>query len=62
MEDIEYIKKFNKIKTKTICDRIGVDYRNLLKEKTTKENEKKVKEEIENQIAKLYIKGEENGK
>ena len=31
---------------------------NLLNGKTTKENEKKVREELENQIAHLYIKEE----
>lgn len=62
MKNLEYIKKFTKINLSMICRKTKVDRVNLLQGRTTKENEQKVREEIENQIAHLYIKeSEENG-
>lgn len=58
MKDIEYIKRFSKITIKGACDKLNINRGNLLNGKTTKENEKKVREELENQIAHLYIKEE----
>lgn len=62
MDDLEYIKKFSKITIKGACERTNVDRSNLLQNKSVPEKAKIVREEIENQIAKLYIKEEENGK
>ena len=58
MKDIEYIKKFSKITITGICRKLNVNRTNLLTERTTKENTKKVREEIESEIAKLYLKEE----
>jgi len=58
MKDIDYIKNFSKITIKGACDKLCINRGNLLNGKTTKENEKKVREELENQIARLYIKEE----
>lgn len=59
MEDLEYIKKFSKINITRACKKVKVNRANLLNNKTTKENVKKVREELEHQVAKLYIKKEE---
>lgn len=63
MEDLEYIKKFSKINISKACKTCKVNRGNLLNNKTTKENIKKVRQELEHQVAKLYIKEDfENGK
>lgn len=56
MTDFEYIKKFSKITVKNACNKNKIDYSNLLAHRTTPENYKKVREEIESEFAKLYIK------
>lgn len=53
-----YIKNFSKIKISAICRKLFIDRSNLLNGRTSEENLIKVKEEIESEIAKLYIKGE----
>ncbi len=58
MEDLEYIKKFSKITIKDVCSKAKVNKSNLFAGRTTGENVKKVREEIESEIAKLYIKKE----
>ena len=58
MKDIDYIRNFSKITIKGACEKLNINRGNLLNGKTTKENEKKVREELENQIAHLYIKEE----
>lgn len=63
MEDLEYIKKFSKINISKACKICKVNRGNLLNNKTTKENIKKVRQELEHQVATLYIKEDfENGK
>ena len=59
MEDLEYIKKFIKISVPSICKKLKIDKSNLYTGKTTNINIKKVRQEIESEIAKLYIKGDE---
>ena len=59
MEDLEYIKKFIKISVPIICKKLKIDKSNLYTGKTTSLNIKKVRQEIESEIAKLYIKGDE---
>lgn len=59
MEDLEYIKKFSKINISKACKTCKVNRGNLLNNKTTKENIKKVRQELEHQVAKLYIKEED---
>lgn len=62
MKDLEYIKRFSKISISGICKRKNINRENLLNNKTTRKNERIIREEIESEIAKLYIKGEnENG-
>lgn len=56
MEDLKYIKKFSKITIQKACDNAKVNKSNLFAGRTTDENVKKVREEIESEIAKLYIK------
>lgn len=56
MEDLEYIKKFSKISISGICEKNKINRQNLLNNKTTKKNIKKVRESIESEIAKLYLK------
>ena len=56
MEDLDYIKKFSKINITKACKKVKVNRSNLLNNKTTKENIKKVRQELEHQVAKLYIK------
>lgn len=59
MKDLDYIKQFSKITIKGICEENKINRANLLNGKTTKKNIKKVREGIENEIAKLYLKKEE---
>lgn len=61
MDDLDYIKKFSKISITKICEKKGINRGNLLNNKTTRKNKRVVREEIESEIAKLYIKGEEDG-
>ena len=61
MEDLKYIKKFSKISISGICERNKINRANLLNNKSTKKNAKIVREEIESEIAKLYLKEDENG-
>ena len=62
MKDLEYIKRFSKISISGICKRKNINRENLLNNKTTRKNERIIREEIESDIAKLYIKGDnENG-
>ncbi len=56
MDDLNYIKKFSKITLTDVCKKAKVDRCNLVTGRTTKENVKKVREEIESEIAKLYLK------
>ena len=61
MEDLKYIKKYSKISISGICEKNKINRANLLNNKSTKKNAKIVREEIESEIAKLYIKEDENG-
>lgn len=61
MEDLKYIKKFSKISISGICEKNKINRANLLNNKSTKKNAKIVREEIESEIAKLYLKEDENG-
>lgn len=59
MEDLEYIKRFSKITITKACKICKVNRSNLLNGKANEEDVKKVKKELEHQVAKLYIKKEE---
>ena len=63
MDDLEYIKRFSKISISGICEKKGINRSNLLNNNTTRKNKRIVREEIESEIAKLYIKkGDDDGK
>lgn len=59
MEDLEYIKKFNNIQITKVCKKLNIDYANLISGRSSKANVKKVRQELESEFAKLYIKKEE---
>lgn len=61
MDDLEYIKRFSKISITGICEKKGINRGNLLNNKTTRKNKRVVREEIESEIAKLYVKDDDNG-
>lgn len=54
--DIDFIKKFGKITISGICKKLKVNQGNLYNNKLSSEKEKLVREEIESEIAKLYLK------
>lgn len=56
MKDLDYIKKFSKISISGICEKNKINRQNLLNNKSTQKNAKIIREEIESEIAKLYIK------
>lgn len=53
-KNLDFIKNFSKITLTGICKSKKINRQNLLNGRTTRENEKIVREEIENEIAKLY--------
>lgn len=57
MNDYDFIKNFSKISVTSCCKSVKVDTGNIFNRKTTLENAKKVREEIEDRIARLYLKG-----
>lgn len=64
MNDLDYIRRFSKISIRGICDKKKIQRTNLIQGRGNyHKNAKIVREEIEAEIAKLYIKneGEENG-
>lgn len=56
MDDINFIKKFSKITISGICRKYNIDRTNLMNNRTKLENFKIIREEIESEYAKLYIK------
>lgn len=63
MKDREYIIKFSKIQIGKICDKKKIARQNIYTGKASAEKLKEVREEIESELAKLYIKEEnKNGK
>ena len=55
MSDLEFINKFSKIKVASICQKLKINRSNVYNGRTTDENLKKVRREIESEFAKLYI-------
>lgn len=53
MSDLDLIKKFREIQITKICKSVGVDYANLISGRASKENVKKVKDELFNQLSYL---------
>jgi len=56
MNDRDFIKGFSKISITDICRKEKVNRSNILKVKSDTEKTKLVRERIESEIAKLYIK------
>lgn len=55
MEDYEFIMEYKNMKSVgKICQEFGIDSGNLTRGKTSKENEKKVADELKKQVIKLY--------
>lgn len=55
MEDFDFIMEYKNMKSVgKICKELGIDYPNLSRGKTSKENEKKVADELKKQVIKLY--------
>ena len=55
MEDFEFILEFKKLKSVgKVCKELGIDYPNLVNQKTSKENERKVANELRKQVINLY--------
>lgn len=57
-KDLNFIKKFSKITITKVCNNVGVLRQNVITGKTNSEKIRQVREEIESEIAKLYIKKE----
>ena len=55
MDELEYIKKFGKVSIKKACKKCKVDVSNLYHGKVKPEQIKKVKRQIENDLAELYL-------
>ena len=56
MKSKEYVKKFTDIKVTKICDKLNIKMSNVSSGRTRAKNYDMIKEEIESQIAKLYLK------
>lgn len=55
--DMRFIKNFTKITIKSICEDLKIDVYNLNKGKTSENNTRKVKEEIQKRYKQLEDKG-----
>lgn len=53
-EDLEFLKKFSKIKLSTACRFFGFNQSNLIKGKSGRLKEHLARKYIENELAKLY--------
>ena len=61
MDSKEYVKKFTDIKVTKICDKLNIKISNVSAGRTSQKNYDLIKEEIESEIAKLYLKeGDKN--
>lgn len=58
MNDIDFIREFARISVAECCRKNKVNMPNVYHRKVSKDKAKKVREEIEHRIAKLYIKGD----
>jgi len=59
MTNLEYIKAFSKITVKSICDELHIDKSNLYRGNSSKANELKVIEKINQEIDELNKKYKE---
>lgn len=54
-KDLKFIKNFSKITISKACENVKVARQNVMKGTASEKNIEKVKEEIEKQIANLYL-------
>lgn len=54
-KDLKFIKNFSKITINKVCENVKTSKQNIFTGKASEQTIEKVKEEIETQIAKLYI-------
>lgn len=55
MEDINFILAYKDMKSiSEICEEYKINYSNLINERTTKENEKKVADKLKTEVYKIY--------
>lgn len=54
MSDFEFIQACKNFSVSKICDSAGVNYSNLVRGTSTKENEKKIAELLKWEIIKIY--------
>lgn len=59
-KDLQFIKNFSKITIKKVCENAKVVRQNVFNGTASEKSIEKVKEEIETQIAKLYIERNKN--
>lgn len=57
MEDFKFIREFARISVNDCCKKVNVSMPNIYNRRTSKEKAKMVREEIEDRIARLYLKG-----
>lgn len=57
MDDFNYIREFAKISVNDCCKKVKANMSNIYNRKTSKEKAKMVREEIEDRVARLYLKG-----
>lgn len=60
MDDLTYIKKFSKITITDVCKKAKVNKSNLFNGKASKKSVKKVKKQIESDVARLYLVDEDH--
>lgn len=60
MEDLDYIKNFSKISIKRACSKSKANRSNVLSGRASKKTINKVRKQIESDIARLYLIGEED--
>lgn len=60
IEDFKFIKGFSNITITNIANKLNISRQAISSGETTDENLRKVRKEIEKEIAKLYLEGEED--
>lgn len=62
MDDLDYIKSFSKISVKRACSKSKANRGNVLSGRASKKTISKVRKQIESDIARLYLIGEDDEK
>ena len=56
-EDFEFLKSFSNIKISQACKKVGIARQNIYNGKCSEENLHRIRRQIENDIAELYLLG-----